>query len=209
MKNLFNSVKMFQPRYNYFDLSHDFKFSANMGELIPIMCLDCVPGDKVTISAESLIRLAPMLAPMMHRVDVTIHYFSVPKRLLWNNWENFRTNTKVAGVIPAFPTITMASGSYTRLKDYMGIPPITGANSYDVNALPFAAYQKIYNEYYRDQNVTAEVIDTCADGNNVVTARLMKRGAGPLRKERQPPHTHKKATPLSRSWFGLPRYFGM
>ena len=96
MKNLFNSIQVKTPPKNVFDLSHDVKLSLNMGELVPIMALDCIPGDKFNISAESLLRFAPMVAPLMHRVDVSIHYFLVPNRILWPNWEAFITNNKVS-----------------------------------------------------------------------------------------------------------------
>ena len=182
MKNFLNSVKVFKPRSNLFDLSHDVKLSGNMGELIPILAMDCVPGDHVNLSCESLIRLAPMVAPMMHRVDVTMHYFFVPNRLLWRNWKNFVTNTEVSGSIPAFPYLQYATADYANypLLDYMGLPD-PGANTMTVSALPFAAYQLIYDEYYRDQNMTAEnAALPLADGNNgssFVALTALKRRA--------------------------------
>ena len=75
MKNIFNVVKMFKPTRNVFDLTHDVKLSCRMGELVPIMATDVVPGDKFNISAEALVRFQPLLAPVMHRFDVSIHYF--------------------------------------------------------------------------------------------------------------------------------------
>lgn len=68
MKNLFNSIQLTKPKKNVFDLSHDVKLSGDMGNLIPVCVLDTVPGDKFNISAETLIRFAPLLAPIMHRV---------------------------------------------------------------------------------------------------------------------------------------------
>jgi hypothetical protein len=110
-----------------------------------------------------------MIAPVMHRMDVSMHYFFVPNRILWDNWEKFITgNDEVVS-----PYIT-SSGSawgepYGKFMDYMGVPPIpAGVSSpaQNLNALPFAAYQMIYNEFYRDQNLIAPVNFKLTDGDN-------------------------------------------
>ena len=171
MKNFLNSVKVDKPRSNVFDLSHDVKMSGNMGNLMPICCVDCVPGDSFSISCEALFRLAPMVAPMMHLVNATMHYFFVPKRILWKNFKNYITNTEVAGSVPAFPYLDLGNITYStyKLMDYMGLPD-PGVRTWQVSAMPFAAYQMIYNEYYRDQNlITTGIWDSDAglvDGDN-------------------------------------------
>lgn len=136
-----------------------------MGELVPIMCTECVPGDSFRISAESILRFAPLIAPVMHRISVTMHYFFVPNRLLWENWENYITNTKVGDMLPAFPFLEFTQSSWGPLHDYLGIPD-PGATTRRVSALPFAAYQRIYNEYYRDQNLIADSVEELQDGQN-------------------------------------------
>lgn len=173
-KNLFNSIQLLKPKTNVFDLSHDVKLSCNMGQLVPTCVMECVPGDKFNLSCESLLRFAPMVAPVMHRFDVSIHYFFVPNRILWKNWENFITNTKVAGTVPAFPYVNVDDVSYTKLLDYLGIPdPDGSANVEKVSALPLAAYQMIWKEYYRDQNLQLNGIpDPLVDGNNTAAADL-------------------------------------
>jgi hypothetical protein len=105
MKNLFNSVKMTKLQTNMFDLSHDVKLSCDMGQLVPIMCLECIPGDRHTISAEALVRFAPLTAPVMHRYDISIHYFFCPNRILWPNWEKYITNTPNDETNPPTPYI--------------------------------------------------------------------------------------------------------
>lgn len=173
-QNIFNSIKLTRPKSNVFDLSHDVKLSLNMGKLVPIMCMECVPGDKVQISCESLLRFSPLVAPVMHRMDVTMHYFFVPNRIVWKNWETFITNTTdpVTGELPVFPTLEVANDggtpTYTELMDYMGIPkPPTGSTNIEtISAIPFAAYQKIYHEYYRDQNLQTVPLYELADGDN-------------------------------------------
>lgn len=167
-KNIFNSVKLTRTPSNQFDLTHDVKLSMNMGDLVPIMCTECVPGDKFTIGCESLIRLAPMVAPVMHRMDATIHYFFVPYRILWPNWEDYITNS--GSPAPVFPYIRYYNPQYTPLMDYFGLPNHGGALPGEtVSAMPFAAYQKIWNEYYRDQNLSTAVVDSLISGDNIAT----------------------------------------
>lgn len=193
MANIFNSVKLKRPRRNVFNLSYENKLTANAGELVPIMCKPVVPGDKFRVNTEMLVRLAPLVAPMMHRVDVFTHYFFVPNRLLWNQWEDFITKGVDGTGVPAFPKIALRADwvnptsaaallSDGSLWDYLGLPTIGGFNGiafperspnsvippvgYEVSALPFRAYQLIYNEYYRDQNLT-QSIDFTLDGGLV------------------------------------------
>lgn len=161
---LFNSIKIRKPKRNAFDLSHEKKLSMNMGDLVPIYLQEIVPGDKFNVNSEILLRMAPLVAPIMHRVNVYTHYFFVPNRLVYNQWEDFITGGRDGMSTPTFPKAdlqpffsSIGSGS---LADYLGIPFIgTGVTSapIEVSMLPFRAYQMIYNEYYRDQNLTAPI----------------------------------------------------
>lgn len=184
MKNALNSVKVAAPSTNAFDLSHDVKLSCNMGLLIPVLAMECIPGDRIRLGCENLIRVAPMLAPLMHRIDVRVEYFFVPNRLLWDKWETWISNggdepTQV-NPLPAHPFFWYSKANPTvpvsieweksRLLDYMGLPdPEQGGDQSDpekVSALPFAAYQKIWDDYYRDENLQDKVFDGLVDGNN-------------------------------------------
>lgn len=154
MLNIFNSIQLRKPKKNVFDLSHDVKLSCNMGQLIPTMCTECIPGDKFNIGCESLIRFAPLISPVMHRMDVTMHYFFVPNRLVWEHWDLFITGQQVV----QFPTVNIAAdgSNWTPLCDYLGIPnPAQAATpvAETVSAIPFAVYYKIWADYYRDQNM--------------------------------------------------------
>lgn len=163
---MFQSIRGVRPRRNKFDLSHERKLSCNMGELIPVLLEEIVPGDSFRVSTEIMMRLAPMLAPIMHRVNVYTHYFFVPNRLVWNEWEDFITGGEDGLQEPVAPHFErddaanngwMAQGT---LSDYFGLPifelPI-GEPIPRINLIPFRAYQMIYNEYYRDQNLTPKV----------------------------------------------------
>ena len=164
-KNLFNSIQLTQPKSNYFDLSHDVKLTAKMGNLVPVLAMDVVPGDNINIGCESLLRFAPLTAPVMHRFDVTVHYFFVPNRILWDNWEKFITSD--TAIVPPYITYSPAVSSvYSKFVDYMGVPPNLTGSIADISAFPFAAYQCIYNEYYRDQNLIAPIDYKLVDGLN-------------------------------------------
>lgn len=170
-KNFMNSVKVADVPYSTFDLSNDVKTAFDMGELVPIMApLECIPGDKFKISAESIVRFAPTLAPVMHRYDATIHYFFVPNRILWENWEEYITQ-KNPTQLPAAPYLVLFkdTNQINNLVDYFGIPSGVanfGTQNELVSALPFAAYLKIYDEYYRDQNLCPELFRPLKDGDN-------------------------------------------
>ncbi len=178
-KNIFNSIQLKKPKKNFFDLTHDVKLSANMGELTPILTLEVVPGDSIELGCESIIRFAPMIAPVMHRMDVTMHYFFVPNRILWDNWEAYITNngpngtgeTIVAPYLDYDKAWHANAPTAVRFLDYLGVPPIdsvTGVTT-NISALPAAAYQCIYNEYYRDQNLIDPVNYKLIDGNNALS----------------------------------------
>lgn len=184
MKNIFNTVLAKKPKKNVFDLSHDVKFTAKMGELTPCAVIECVPGDKMNISGDALIRFAPLIAPIMHRVNVTIHYFFVPNRLTWANWETFITGDNLGDdtptpEMPYIETDYDLPDEYKRFLDYMGVPPApvpVVQPPYpieQINALPFAAYQMIYNEYYRDQNLVTEINFKLNDGYNGAYSDLL------------------------------------
>lgn len=170
-KNLFNSIQIPKLNSNFFDLSHDHKFSTNMGVLYPVMALECVPGDRFRIGCESLIRFQPLIAPVMHRMNVTTHYFFVPNRIMWDGWEDFITGNTDA----ALPTVRLNETRYNTypLMDAMGLPEPSDPE--DVSAFPFAAYQLIWREYYRDQNLESPLVDKLIDGNNSMDEWLQMR----------------------------------
>ena len=168
--SIFSKVSMPRPPSNTFDLSHDRKFSGKIGELMPINVTECVPGDKFTIKSSNITRFSPLIAPIMHRASVYCHYFFVPNRILWPNWEDFISGGEDGLSAPSFPTCapgtTIAPGS---LSDYLGLPTDNAYTS-AVSVLPFAAYQKIYNDYYRDENLITPVNDVVVDGTNAWTS---------------------------------------
>lgn len=166
MKNIFNTIQLRKPKKNKFDLTHDVKMSMKMGGLYPSLILECIPGDKHILGCESLLRFAPLIAPVMHRLDITTHYFFVPNRILWPNWEKFITeNQSTDHPLPKIDWTSALSADEKKFGEYMGIPiPPSSGLSVQVNALPFAAYQKVWHEYFRDQNLQSEIDLELTDG---------------------------------------------
>ena len=171
--SIFTQVEHQHIKSNTFDLSHDRKQSMKFGELTPIHVQEILPGDSISMSTSQMLRMAPMVAPIMHAVNVYTHFFFVPNRILWDNWEDFITGGEDGTAEPSMPLVKVADGApldVGSLADYMGIP--TGNTSMLVNAIPFAAYVKIYDEYYRDQNLIDPLYEPLTDSDNAYYAPI-------------------------------------
>lgn len=157
--SIFTQIQLSKPKRSTFNLSHNRKFSFQMGYLTPILNMDVVPADKITLATQQMLRFAPMISPVMHEVNVTNHFFSVPLRLLYADWEEFITAGKNGTSEPVFPRIVnLDTEKLGSLADYLGLPK-SKAIKEPVSLLPFVAYQLIWNEYYRDQNVNDDWAD--------------------------------------------------
>lgn len=177
MANVFQSTPIRRIRRNSFDLSHDVKFTGTMGKLIPTLIQEVLPGDSFKINSENLIRFAPMVSPVMHSIKCFTHYFFVPNRIIWDKWEDFISPDLSKETPPAWPNITIPPEGVKKgsLLDYLGLPTVaqTDFASMQLSALPLAAFQAIYNEYYRDQNLIPEVDYRLGSGNQVAAKRAI------------------------------------
>lgn len=184
-----------------FDLSHVKRFTCDMGQLIPVYFDECVPGDTRKIGMQCVTRFQPLVAPILDSVDLTVHYFFVPTRLLMNKEEDW--NTFLTGGVDgkdesvSLPTygFAFADGDYNNnhnlpfsngvrfgkysLWDYFGLP-VNGSSEnfyYNVrnscNVLGFCqrAYNLVWNEFYRDLNV----VDKVAVDNSTILYRAWKK----------------------------------
>ena len=137
-----------------FSLSHTKLFSSDMGQMIPCGMTEVLPGDTVQQSTNMLLRVSPLLAPVMHPVNVRLHHWYVPHRLVFPEFENFITGGPDGFDATVFPTIDMpgsGGAAVGSLADYLGVP--TDVDDLTVSALPFRAMALIYNEWYRDQDL--------------------------------------------------------
>lgn len=173
--SIFTKVAFTKPKGSTFNLSHDRKFSLELGNLTPILCEEIVPGDNFRISQSHMMRMAPMVAPVMHEVNSFVHYFFVPNRILWEGWEDFITGGETGLDTQVPPYIVPNTNPIpSSLPDYMGLP-ISGMVNKKINALPFAAYQLIYSEYYRDQNLMTNDFEECIDGDNTFNIDMLTK----------------------------------
>ena len=172
--NLFTSVKVPKLRRNVFNLSHEFKFSGSFGKLMPIMCQEVVPGDTFRVNSEVFVRMSPMLAPIMHRINVYVHFFFVPNRLIWSEWEDFITGGEDGKESPVSPFFRISFGNKNfkefffqgGLLDFLGVPVPTkdwqpaAAAQFTISTLPIRAYWKIMQDYYQDENLDTDIFDS-------------------------------------------------
>lgn len=156
-----------------FDLTHERKLSCDMAKLVPIMCEEVLPGDTFKCKTDMLIRIAPMLAPVMHRMSAFTHYFFVPSRLVHANWEPFITGGAAGTDATAIPTVSSGETGWAlgSLADYFGLP--TGVANLSVLAYPFRAYAQIFNDWYRDQNLQNKVALSLGDGADTTTSQAL------------------------------------
>ena len=159
--SVFDSVLLKKVGRSKFNLSHTNTLTMKQGLLTPILCKEILPGDRFKLTSEHLLRFQPMLAPIYSNMKCYVHYFFVPNRLCWSHWEKFISQpTSVTS--PAPPTIKVSKetlANYGNLGDYLGLPQMPAYAEYEVSALPFAAYQKIWNDYYRNEAIQTEIFE--------------------------------------------------
>lgn len=156
---------------SFFDLSHYKLFTCNQGPLIPCGIQEVLPGDVFQHHTSLLIRTTPLLTPVMHPVHASVHHWFVPFRLVWEDWEKFITGGEDGEDASVYPTITVNTGTgwaVGSLADYFGLP--TSVDDLTVSALPFRAYNLIYNEFYRDQQLQTKIAISKASGADATTA---------------------------------------
>ena len=155
MSGVFQSVRSASPGRSVFNLSYEKKFTCDMGQLIPVMCDEMVPGDKFNIGNQMIIRFQPLVAPILHEINVFVHYFFVPYRLLWSDWEKFITGGEDGTFTATLPRWTPTSNAIGSLWDYMGMPTgVTPSNRLPLD-FPKRAYNFIWNSFYRDETLQA------------------------------------------------------
>lgn len=133
------------------------KTTFNVGDLIPFYVDEVLPGDTFSVETSKLVRMQTLVAPIMDNIYLDTYYFFVPNRIVWNDWEKFQGDNQDGYWYKQFdkpvPYTTAPSGGWKvgTIADYMGIP--TGIDGFYVNNLPFKAYGKIWNDWFRDENL--------------------------------------------------------
>lgn len=159
MNKLFKLVGQANPARSMFNLSYEKKLTCDMGQLIPVMCDEAIPGDVWTVGNQMILRFNPLVAPVLHEINVYVHYFFVPYRLLWDEWEDFITGGVTGNLTPTLPRWQpiAAQNDKGTLWDYLGFPVDVIPNGALPMDFPRQAYYFIYNEYYRDETLIPEV----------------------------------------------------
>lgn len=168
----FTNVELTRPKRSTFNMSHEKRVSTRMGKLTPILCIETLPNDTFIVSSEVLIKLAPMIVPIFQRLQMYVHFFFVPNRLLWEDWEDFITGGRLGETVTAPPVAPwIGVGEMLVLgedlldtggvPDYLGLPPIPDADAVAwaqvrLHMLPMGAWYKVYYDWYRDRNFQAD-----------------------------------------------------
>ncbi len=176
-QHLFSQIPSTNIQRSVFDRSHTHKTTFDAGYLVPFYLDEVLPGDSFKISATTFARLNTPIVPFMDNLYLDTFFFYVPTRLLWSHWKNFNGEQKNPGdsidfIIPTFKNgTTFAADS---LGDHFGLP--TGVALNGVNCLPFRAYNLIYNEWFRDENLIDSVYFDDGDGtDDIANYKLLKR----------------------------------
>lgn len=173
-----------QLRRNRFDMGGEHVSTFQSGALIPFCVEETLPGDLWQLKSEIMLRFLPLYWPIMSRMDLSVRYFYVPNRIMFQesrtaNWESFITNKEEL----EWPHCALLNGgggnSFLRETDlgaYLGLPQSGIVNIFDdqeVSAYPAAAYAMIWDYYYRNQFLQDEIFENLVQGHNSWVSDLM------------------------------------
>lgn len=165
-----------------FDLSFSHKTTFFDTKLFPVMVEEVLPGDTFDVSVAHVIRMLTPLTPLMDNMFVDFHFFFVPNRLVWENWERFQgaqdnPNSSTDYLVPGLAHTAPAKVLEGSLYHYMGLPmnAVNRVATDFLSALPFRAYRLIWNQWYRDQDLQDSVTVLLDDGPDAATYDLLPR----------------------------------
>nr|QJB19364.1 MAG: major capsid protein [Microvirus sp.]QJB19617.1 MAG: major capsid protein [Microvirus sp.] len=169
-----------------FNMQKTLKTTFDSGYLVPIMCEEVLPGDTFNVRATLFGRLATPLFPVLDNLHLDSFFFFVPNRLVWNNWVKFmgQQDNPADSISYSIPQQVSPVGGYAvgSLQDYLGLPTagqVGGGNTVSHNALPVRAYNLIYNQWFRDENLQNSVTVDKGDGPDATPSAsyvLLRRG---------------------------------
>lgn len=179
MKHSFSEVPKADIPRSTFQRDHGYKTTFDSGYIVPVFVDEALPGDTMNLSMTAFARLSTPLHPFMDNMFVDSFFFSVPMRLVWDNWQRFNGEQTDPGDSTDFlvPQMVAPVGGYANgsLSDYFGIPTQVAGLSH--SSLWHRAYNLIWNEWFRDQNLQDSVVVDRDDGPDTVTDyKLLKRG---------------------------------
>lgn len=163
-----------------FNRSNGLKTNFDAGDLVPIFCDEALPGDTMDLKMSNFARMATPIYPVMDNIFLDFFFFAVPYRLVWENWEKMNGDQQDPGDSTDFLVPIVGAGGQGfeegSLSDYLGIP--TKVASLLTSSLFHRAYNLIWNEFFRDQNLQDRVVVDLDDGPDSIAdyTDLLKRG---------------------------------
>lgn len=171
MSHSFSQVPKAEIPRSSFDRSHGYKTTFDSGYLVPFLIDEVLPGDTFNVDMTGFARLSTPIKPLMDNMYMDTQFFAVPMRLLWANWQKFNGEQTNPGDSTSFviPNMVSPAGGYLNgsLEDYFGIPTQVAGLTH--SCLWHRAYNLIYNQWYRDENLQPSVYTTTGDGPDVNT----------------------------------------
>jgi hypothetical protein len=177
-QHLFSQIPAAQIPRSVFDRSHNYKTTFDAGYLVPFYVDEVLPGDSFKCDCTLFARLATPIVPFMDNMYLETFFFFVPNRLVWDHWQAFNGEQKDPDDSTDYviPTVSGTNVQNETLWDYFGLPTNV-AQALTVNALPFRAYNLVYNEWFRDENLQDSLTVNTGDGPDQLTNySLVRRG---------------------------------
>lgn len=147
------------------------KTTFDSGYLIPVYVDEVLPGDTFSLKMTAFARLSTPIVPIFDNIYLDSFFFFVPCRLLWTNWQKFMGEQTNPGdsISYTIPQLVSTAGGYAvnSVFDYMGLPTagqVAGGATVSHNVLPLRAYNQIYNQWFRDENLVNSVYEATNDG---------------------------------------------
>lgn len=178
MKHRFSEVPSVDIPRSLFDRSHGYKTTFDAGYLVPILVDEILPGDTVDCRLNGFARLATPVYPIMDNMMMDTFFFFVPNRLVWSHWEEHQGQRDNPGdsIDYVIPTFKLNDAANETIFDYFGLPTQVDRDI-DVNALPFRAYNRIWDDWFRDENLQDSVSEPKGDGPDAASYfNLLRRG---------------------------------
>ncbi|QGH73231.1 MAG: major capsid protein [Microviridae sp. ctKAt32] len=178
--HVFSQVPEAEIQRSSFDRSHGLKTTFDAGYLVPIFIDEALPGDTFNLQLNAFARMATPIKPIMDNMFLDTFFFAVPVRLIWDNWQKFNGEQRNPGDSTSYfvPQMTGPAGNGITtgsLSDYFGLP--VGIASITFNSLWHRAYNLIWNEWFRDQNMQNSVVVDVDDGPDTYSDyNLLRRG---------------------------------
>lgn len=190
--SIFSRTPIELPNRSGFDMSHENLGTQTCGTLVPVLVDELLPNDTISLGASFQVQLPPMATDFYGRVDYILEAFFVPARLLWGGWKSFMTHVTANPIYPSgtpaqgrskyMPRVFFEAdrGRASSLADYLGFKvsaDISAGQTVDLNALPFLAYHRIWDDWYRDSRIQAPLF--YQPDSSVPSAELTGAGANP------------------------------